>query len=386
MSLPPLDDDAADDTRTLFTPASMIQRKVAAARADWMHYLVMWEGEEKGRRLSFGPNSIRVGRRAPCEFLLSDPGVSGAHCEVRAQSEVDDAIVTDLGSTNGTFIDGRRLTGPAKLPPGSLLQVGRHVLKHEYRPQREVERSAELDRELETASRYVQSLLPQPIRDGPVRTEWRFQPSAELGGDAFGHFALDSGRFVGYVIDVSGHGISAAVHTVSVLNVLRQRALPGVDFGDPAQVLSRLNAMFPMDAHGGLFFTLWYGVYDVASRRLRYASAGHHPAYLVDAARSRLQPLQTRNPMVGALPIDTFRAAEVVVPPGSTLHIFSDGVYEIDTADGRQWGIGDFTPLLLQPPEPGLSEPERLFRAVQELRRPGPWADDVSLLAVTFLP
>jgi len=45
-------------------------------------------------------------------------------------------------------------------------------------------------------------------------------------------------------------------------------------------VLGRLNAMFQMENHNGMFFTIWYGVYDRATE-LVYASAGHHPAYLV---------------------------------------------------------------------------------------------------------
>ena len=44
------------------------------------------------------------------------------------------------------------------------------------------------------------------------------------------------------------------------MNVLRQRALPNTDFRDPAQVLHRLNAMFQMESHGGMYFSIWYGV------------------------------------------------------------------------------------------------------------------------------
>jgi serine phosphatase RsbU (regulator of sigma subunit) len=218
-----------------------------------------------------------------------------------------------------------------------------------------------------------------------VRTEWHFQPSALLGGDALGYFQLDEYRFAGYLIDVSGHGIGAAVHTVSVLNVLRQRALPGVDMACPDQVLQRLNSMFSMEAHGGLYFTMWYGVYDTQARSLAFASAGHHPAYLVSADRQSLQPLKTRNPVVGAMPDHCFQAAQVPVPVGSMLHVFSDGLFEIESVDGHLGRLSEFEPLMLGAPVAGLTEPERLVMAARARARPGPPDDDVSLLTVTFL-
>src|SRR6185369_13587849 len=171
----------------------------------------------------------------------------------------------------------------------------------ERRSTREVERSQEIKRDLNRASQYVRSLLPAPLLgDGPIRTDWLLQPSAQLGGDAFGYDRLDWETFVMYLIDVSGHGAGAAMHSVSVLSVLRQRTLTQADLREPAEVLASLNAMFQMDRHDGMIFTMWYGVYHVPQRILRYASAGHHPAYLVADGAST--PLRTRGLTIGAMP------------------------------------------------------------------------------------
>ena len=170
--------------------------------------------------------------------------------------------------------------------PGELLVRYRAALPFVLTPEQEAA-IAELDRDLARASHYVHSLLPAPIVSGPVLAEWCFVPSAQLGGDAFGYDWLDPGTFVFYLIDVSGHGAGSAMHSVTVLNVLRQRALPDVDFADPAKVLSSLNLRFPMVSHNDLFFTMWYGVYHPDARTLVYGSAGHHPAYLVGPDRTR---------------------------------------------------------------------------------------------------
>jgi serine phosphatase RsbU (regulator of sigma subunit) len=354
---------------------------VPAEAEDIGHYLVMIEGGEIGRRVLLGAAPVTIGRDAARDLVLVDPDVSRLHLQVSLQR--DRVFVEDKNSTNGTFIDGQRIA-TAVLSEGSLLQVGSHVLRLERRSKREVARSEELARDLAKASQYVHSLLPTPLSEGPVRTDWSFQPSAQLGGDAFGCDQIDADTFVFYMIDVSGHGVGAAMHSVSVLNVLRQRALPDTDPRDPAKVLAGLNSMFQMDRHDGMFLTMWYGVYHVGRRLLRYGCAGHHPGYLVPADRTSALPLKTPGLMIGAAPDVAYRSAEIDVAAGSSLYLFSDGVFEIVTKDQRQWRLGDFVPLVTAAPDEAVSESRRLQRAVQSAARPGPLDDDFSLLVVTF--
>jgi sigma-B regulation protein RsbU (phosphoserine phosphatase) len=142
--------------------------------------------------------------------------------------------------------------------------------------------------------------------------------------------------------------------------------------------------MFQMDRHAEMYFTMWYGVYERSSRRLDFASAGHHPAYLISADRSELLPLRTRNALIGAIPGKAYVRDSVAVPLGASIYLFSDGVFEIVTQDGVQWSLQGFLPLMLQPPEAGLTEPERLHKAVRGLARPGGLDDDFSLVVLTF--
>ena len=71
----------------------------------------------------------------------------------------------------------------------------------------------------------------------------------------------------------------------AIADPLRRRSLPRSDFPEPERVLAALNRAFPMEEHAGRFFTIWYGVYDSAIRKLSYASAGHPPAILLDGGR-----------------------------------------------------------------------------------------------------
>jgi serine phosphatase RsbU (regulator of sigma subunit) len=375
------DSDRQDiDDRTTLVVVPSARRD--ASGDERIHFLVVTEGAEHGRIIELGSEAVTIGRTPPCQIVLRDVELSRSHC--RAQLQHDGILVTDLDSTNGTFVEGRRVEGTALLRDGAYLQIGRHLLKYERRARQEIEQRQEFDRSLEGASQYIQSLLPPPLTSGAIRTEWLLLPSTRLGGDAFGYQFLDGEHFALYLLDVSGHGVEAAMLAVAVINVLRQKALPGTDFTQPGEVLQRLNAMFQMETRSSMFFTLWYGVFHRSRRTCRFASAGHHPAYLVPSDRSRMTPLRTRNPAIGIVPEHFFAVDTLQVPSRSALYLFSDGVFEIVTAEGRRWDIDDFLPLLLEPKQTGMAEPQRLYQAVHAIARRGPLEDDHSMLVTTF--
>ncbi len=377
-------DDAADQPLSDSTLILSTHRQAPlVAPPDWVHCLVVVEGHGLGQRLVVGPQALTIGRRPGVGWLVPDPEVSGLHLTVRGDPREAELVVTDERSSNGSFIDGQRISGTVRLPRGSLLQFGRQVLRHDHLPRREVEAADELQRDLEKARRYVESLLPPPLAEGPLRVQWLFQPCQQLGGDAFGYQPLNDGRFAVYLVDVCGHGTGAAMHSVSILNVLRQHALPDTDLGQPAQVLERLNAMFQMDAHAGMYFSIWYGVFAPATRQLTYASGGHHAALLQEPAGAASRPLRTRNPVIGAGTGRRFAQAEAEVPAGARLHVFSDGLFEVIGRDGRAWGFDDLRTLLEAAPHD--QPPHELFAAVQRAAQPGPLQDDASIVAVTFL-
>jgi sigma-B regulation protein RsbU (phosphoserine phosphatase) len=308
--------------------------------------------------------------------------MSRNHCNIYV--EFGQRYITDLKSTNGTYVDGRRISSPSLLTDGCVVRVGRHHLRYERRTRRELETALDFERSLEGASRYVQSMLPQPINDGPVRTEWLLIPCARLGGDALGYQWIDSDHFSMYLLDVSGHGPEAAMLAVGVMNALRQKSLPDADMRDPSQVVRQLNAMFQMEDHSLMYFTLWYGVLRMSTRTLSYCSAGQHPAYLVHAGAREPQPLRTPNPAVGVTPARPFKADSIPVPADATLYLFSDGVFEIDTQAGARWELDDFLPTLAEAAVPGLAETQRIRQSVQKVARRGPYEDDFTVLVARF--
>ena len=244
-----------------------------------------------------------------------------------------------------------------------------------------------LNRELKIAESYVRNMLPEPITAGPIQSRWLFQPTATLGGDAFGYYWIDREHFVFYLLDVSGHGVGAALLSVSVLNDLRLQTLQNVDFRQPRQVLTALNSAFPSEKHDDMFFTIWYGVYDRSTRILKYASAGHPPAILLDShstANAGAILLHNSNSIIGGLPSAGFIENALSIQDGSALYVYSDGVYEVTQSDGTMWSFDAFKTDLQHIDPKENSRIEQLYAHVQHLHGSKSLDDDFSILELVF--
>ncbi|MEL6228539.1 MAG: SpoIIE family protein phosphatase [Cyanobacteria bacterium J06627_3] len=263
-----------------------------------------------------------------------------------------------------------------------------------------------LENELAEAAAYVQSLLPQDTDKPPVKIQTRFLPSQQLGGDCFDFYWLDPDYLVIYLLDVSGHGLGAALLSTSVLNVLRSQSLPGTNFYRPDKVLESLNNMFQMTDQNDKYFTIWYGVYNRVNRQLMYASAGHPPAVLLshpaDAAPentngasshlSEAMRLRTPGMPIGMMPDTSYTWKRCSIPDNSYLYIFSDGVYEVPETSvaetGDILGLDSFIDHIVKCPRPGQLD-QLISYATMPILNAGAddglaLLDDLSLLEINF--
>jgi sigma-B regulation protein RsbU (phosphoserine phosphatase) len=379
--MPPDDDTLEEQTLSFAQPEGAAPESAAN---DPVHLLLLLDDNAPPKRIPLHSLPVVVGRNPPADIVLEGTTVSRRHCRL----ELHDGRLrlNDLASTNGTYVNGAKLTAPVLLEDGAAIGVGAYRLRYHRRNQDETADADAMEQELREAGNYVASILPKPIHHGPVRANWYYRPSTRIGGDAFGYQMVDRRHFSLFLLDVSGHGTGAAMHATTVAQVLRERVLPDVDFLDPAAVIAGLNARFQMHRNNDLFFTIWYGVYDIVDRVLIFAAGGHHAAYLLPADNKAWPPLPllTQNPLVGMLPNTEFTAAEVEVPIGSTLHLFSDGVFEVVDRQGRQLGLEDVLPLLPEAAGPAGDNPGRLYDRIRAVARPGQLDDDFSALVFRF--
>lgn len=243
-----------------------------------------------------------------------------------------------------------------------------------------------LAHDVNEAARYVQSLLPAPIDQGPIQAGWRFIPSAQLGGDTFGYHLIDDDHFAVYLIDVVGHGVGAALLSVSVLNAIRSQSLPGTDFKDPGQVLTALNERFEMSRQADKYFTAWYGVYHLPTGVIRYAGGGHPPALLVSDASGETIMLEATGPMVGAFDGLEFETKEYALQGPATVFVYSDGVFEVQRTDQTMWPFSEFVSYLGQQSRAEGSAMDALIEYLGSLSGKSGFEDDFSIVQIRLMP
>lgn len=241
-----------------------------------------------------------------------------------------------------------------------------------------------LEAELAEAAQYVRSILPAPLQS-PIQIQSRFIPSRQLGGDCFDYYWLSSDTLILYLLDVSGHGLGAALPSVSILNMLRSQAFPGINYQHPHEVLHALNQQFAMSPENPKYLTIWYGVYHHSRQELVYASAGHPPALLVsDAPEPVLQPLKTPGLPLGMFPDFAYQSQRCRIASPQTLYIFSDGIYEILQANHELLGLEGFAHLLQRLHLQGSPTVETILEQVQGRCKRQRFTDDLALMQIVF--
>ncbi|MEI6443879.1 MAG: SpoIIE family protein phosphatase [Nostocales cyanobacterium ELA583] len=256
-----------------------------------------------------------------------------------------------------------------------------HQLSQDLHTQKQL-----LEIELAEATEYVKSLLPLPVNK-PLSIKFKFLPSRQLGGDCFDYNWLDSDSLALYLLDVAGHGLKATLPAISVLNLLRSRALKDLNYYQPSEVLAALNNTFQMNYQNDKYFTIWYGVYNRVSHQLIYSSAGHPPAIILSGSspiNTEVKRLKTPGIPVGMFPEAKYVDAYCQIEKSSTLYIFSDGAYEITQPNGNLWSLEGLIQILISLRYSVDNQLDYILDYLINLNSKETFEDDLSILQVKF--
>ncbi len=330
---------------------------IADARAPGRPLIYVNEGFE---RLTGYAASFALGRN--CKFLQgpeTDPGVSE---RIRAAlREQRDCTVEILNyRRDGSRFWNRLSISPVRDGDGGVTHfIG---IQSDVTARRDAEDALRLAKEqLERANRSMrrdlneaaevqQAWLPRELPAVPgFSFAWTCRPCQELGGDSLGIQRLDPDHVGIHILDVSGHGVPAALFSASLNRLLspvpEQSCLfvpatggrTGFDVAPPARVVETLNSRLISDPDTRKFFTMVYGVLDQRTGEFRYATAGHHPPLRIDSDGPGICPAPDGLP-VGILPDFEYREDVLRLSPGDRLLLFTDGATE--AADARDEQLG----------------------------------------------
>jgi len=246
-------------------------------------------------------------------------------------------------------------------------------------------------RDLEGARRVQSRLQPQSVPClATLECAAQCHEAGAVGGDGYDFIDLGSGRMVFALGDVSGKGMPGAILWAHLQATLRAQA-PALE-GDLPRFSEGVNRLFFAATAPEHFATLFLGVYDDATRRLRYINCGHNPPLLA-RTRGGLESLPSTAPALGLMEKWTAREAEIEFEPGDTLLVYSDGVTEARRrdatdadADGSEFGEKRLADCLVRgQPEPLAGLPARLLADVEAFAGFEP-QDDRTVVALRGRP
>lgn len=243
---------------------------------------------------------------------------------------------------------------------------------------------AGLRQELEIARNMQQSILP---RDLPqlrgVEVTALMVPAREVGGDFYDYFMVDHDHVAVAIADVSGKGIPAAFFMAISRTLLKSNAL---FLREPAQVLARLNEQLCAENEHLMFITVFLAVLDVRTGMVDFVNAGHTPAAVRDKeAGVRLLP-GGQNAALAVIHDLRLRQGRIRLSPGDTLLLYTDGMTEANNPQGLQFGESRLLDAL-RLHDPACEDlPQALLRRVREFEAGSAQADDITCVAVRYLP
>jgi phosphoserine phosphatase RsbU/P len=157
-----------------------------------------------------------------------------------------------------------------------------------------------------------------------------------LGGDCYDFMPLTNDRLALLVGDASGKGVAAALMIASVQSSLRTAAL--FTGNDLATLLKIVNLQAYASSLEDRYATVFYGVFDGATRTLRYVNAGHTPPIILRRNGS-IDTLETGGAPVGMFPDSSYEEGAVQLDPGDVVITYTDGVVEAANQSGEEWGV-----------------------------------------------
>lgn len=249
-------------------------------------------------------------------------------------------------------------------------------------------REAELAADIEVAARLQRDLLPDPARQAAgVSFAHRYLPCAGVSGDLLNVIELPDGKIAAFVLDVSGHGVQAALSTMALHRLLQASSAGGVlsdatgVVRDPAEVVAWLNREFQMRDDASRYFTICYALIDAGRHEVQVVQAGHSPILIDDAAGIRF--FEKGDPPVGLVAQMTYRSHRIAIARPARLVLYSDGITDAEGPAGARFGAQRLSASVALARGRSADEAAGLvLGSAREFAAGREFADDVSVLVL----
>ena len=235
-----------------------------------------------------------------------------------------------------------------------------------------------MNRELGIASRIQLAMLPaKTFADDSLEIAGSLVPAKQVGGDLYDYVIRD-GKLFFSIGDVCGKGIPAAIFMSMTQAVFRSAAS---HLNDPSRIVHSMNKQASRGNETGMFVTLFVGILDLATGKLRYCNAGHEHPLVIAGKAVRTLKAKSHLP-IGAMEETRYVEQETQLAPGDMVMLFTDGLTEAMNSQNALFGrervaqviSGDSPQQLL----------DNMSRAVADFVRDAEQSDDLTMLAIRY--
>ena len=261
-----------------------------------------------------------------------------------------------------------------------IAHQGRAVIVQEQETER-------LSTELMLAKTIQENMIPNTFPAYPERKEFdlyaRTEPAKELGGDFYDFQMIDKDHLALIIADVAGKGIPAAMFMMASKIIIQ--GLSKSRTHDPAKILKAVNRQIGANNPADMFVTLWLGILEISTGRLKAANAGHeYPCLRHNDGEYRLLK-DPHGLVLGAMDESEYRDYELQLVPGDTFFVYTDGVTEAANAEGELFGTERMTEALNQEPNAPVAKLlDNVRGAIRLFVKEAPSSDDITMLALRY--
>jgi len=192
--------------------------------------------------------------------------------------------------------------------------------------------------ELKVATNIQASLLPRIFPAFPTHPEFdvfaSMVPAKEVGGDFYDFFFIDDTSLCFLIADVSDKGVPAALYMMVAKTLLKSE---GQRLKEPARILESVNRTLAIDNDACMFATVFLAILDTSTGELLFSNAGHNPPLLMNANGAHYLAMQP-GLMIGPIEDTVYQAESIILQPGDTLFLYTDGVTEAKNLQDQLYG------------------------------------------------
>ena len=221
-----------------------------------------------------------------------------------------------------------------------------------------------INTELNLATRIQAAFVPHLFPPFPNRPEFglyaTMDPAKEVGGDFYDFFLIDDDHLCLVMADVSGKGVPAALFMMASKIILQSCAMLGQS---PAAILTKTNEAICSNNQEGMFVTVWLGILEISTGKLRAANAGHEYPVVKTAGGDFALYKDKHGFVIGGMSGVRYREYEIEMTPGAKIFVYTDGVPEANNAQNELFGAQRMLDALNQDPD---AAPEDILRNVRQ--------------------